>query len=262
LTWVTVCVVALGASALTLFSGFGLGTLLLPAFALVFPPELAVAATAVVHLANNLFKLALVGRLARFSAVLAFGVPALIGALGGAWSLRALSGLPALGSYEFLGQRFELTTLKLAIGLLIVVFAWFELRPRGRSGVARKLGLGWGGVISGFFGGLSGHQGALRSAFLVGSGLSKERFIATGIWCAVLVDVARLSVYGFAFIGPLVTGSREGPGWRLLLAATFSAFAGAWIGVRLINKVTLEAVRRMVGVLLILVGTGIALGWI
>ena len=258
--WIAVCLVALGASTLTLFSGFGLGTLLLPAFALVFPPELAIAATAIVHLTNNLFKLALVGRLARMSTVLAFGLPALMGALGGAWVLRALAGLPTLGAYELLGHRFELTTMKLAIGSLIVVFAWFELRPGGESGAARKLGLVGGGVISGFFGGLSGHQGALRSAFLVGSGLSKERFIATGVWCAVLVDVARLSVYGFAFIGPLVAGPREGPGWPLLLAATLSAFAGAWIGVRLVKKVTLEGVRRLVGTLLILVGVGIALG--
>ncbi len=56
-----VCLVALLASGLTLFSGFGLGTLLLPAFALFFPVEIAVAATAIVHLINNLFKLLLVG---------------------------------------------------------------------------------------------------------------------------------------------------------------------------------------------------------
>ena len=35
--YVVVCLVALGASALTLFSGFGLGTVLMPAFALFFP---------------------------------------------------------------------------------------------------------------------------------------------------------------------------------------------------------------------------------
>ena len=52
---------ALLGSALTLFSGFGLGTLLLPAFALFFPLELSVALTAVVHFLNNLFKLVLLG---------------------------------------------------------------------------------------------------------------------------------------------------------------------------------------------------------
>ncbi|TMA50932.1 MAG: sulfite exporter TauE/SafE family protein, partial [Deltaproteobacteria bacterium] len=54
--------VALFVSALTLFSGFGLGKLLMPAFALFLPVPVAVSATAVVHFANNLFKLVLVGR--------------------------------------------------------------------------------------------------------------------------------------------------------------------------------------------------------
>ena len=48
-----VCVASLLASALTLFSGFGLGTLLMPVVALFFPLELAIAMTAIVHLANN-----------------------------------------------------------------------------------------------------------------------------------------------------------------------------------------------------------------
>ena len=60
--YLLICIVALLASGLTLFSGFGLGTLLLPAFALFFPVPAAIAMTALVHFANNLFKLALLGR--------------------------------------------------------------------------------------------------------------------------------------------------------------------------------------------------------
>ena len=51
-----VSLTALLASGLTLYSGFGLGTLLMPAFALFVPVELAVAATALVHGANSLLK--------------------------------------------------------------------------------------------------------------------------------------------------------------------------------------------------------------
>jgi hypothetical protein len=47
---------ALLASGLTFFSGFGLGTILMPVFALFVPVPLAVAATAVVHFANNLYR--------------------------------------------------------------------------------------------------------------------------------------------------------------------------------------------------------------
>jgi uncharacterized membrane protein YfcA len=49
-------------SGLTLFSGFGLGTILMPVFTLFFPLLLAIAATVVVHSANNLFKFELMAR--------------------------------------------------------------------------------------------------------------------------------------------------------------------------------------------------------
>jgi len=258
--WVVVCLVALAASALTLFSGFGLGTLLLPAFALVFPVELAVAATAVVHLSNNIFKLILVGRHARAATVLAFGLPALVGAAAGAWVLKTLSGLPNLGSYDLAGRRFEVSMLEIVLGLLIASFAIVELRPGGESRLVNKLGLNWGGLISGFSGGVSGHQGALRSAFLIGTGMPKKQFIATGVWCAVMVDVSRLVVYGFAFLTPLISAEPGETGWQLVLAATIAAFTGAWVGVRLIGKFTLAGVRRLVGVLLVLVGLAMAAG--
>jgi len=52
-----------------------------------------------------------------------------------------------------------------------------EMSPRFQQWSLDKKYLPLGGLLSGFFGGLSGHQGALRSAFLIKSGLSKESFI-------------------------------------------------------------------------------------
>ena len=76
MSFLIICSVALLASALTFFSGFGLGTLLLPAFALFVPIEQAVGLAAVVHFFNGLFKLALVGRFADRRVLLRFGLPA------------------------------------------------------------------------------------------------------------------------------------------------------------------------------------------
>ena len=45
------------------------------------------AATAVVHLANNVFKLALVGRHAVRAVVIRFGIPAVVAAFAGAAAL-------------------------------------------------------------------------------------------------------------------------------------------------------------------------------
>lgn len=50
MSYLIICILALFVSALTLFSGFGLGTLLMPVLALFFPIEVALAATAIVHL--------------------------------------------------------------------------------------------------------------------------------------------------------------------------------------------------------------------
>ena len=66
---VLIGIAALLVSGLTLFSGFGLGTVLMPVFALFFPLPLAIAATAVVHFANNIFKFGLMAKLAMYTTV-------------------------------------------------------------------------------------------------------------------------------------------------------------------------------------------------
>lgn len=261
MTFLVVCLVAVAASALTLFSGFGLGTLLLPAFALFFEPEVAVAATGIVHLLNNLFKLAWVGKFADRKAVLGFGIPALIGAGVGALALDRLGNLPTLTRYSFAGGIREVDGAGLVVAILIFVFAVVELLPDRGTRFPRRW-LPAGGLMSGFFGGLSGHQGALRSAFLIQSGLDKKAFIGTGIACAVLIDVARLAVYGTTFLAEPISAVGGEGGWPLILAATASAFLGAYIGVRTMGKVTLGGVRRLVGAMLIAVALLLGAGLI
>jgi len=116
-----------------------------------------------------------------------------------------------------------------------------------------------GGILSGFFGGLSGQQGALRSAFLLKAGLTKEQFIGTGVIVAVMVDTARLLVYGAGFM--TVTSSDFSPRLlALLLCGTVAAFAGSYLGARLVRKVTLRTVQIAVGVLLAALGIALGLG--
>lgn len=247
------------ASALTLFSGFGLGTMLMPVFALFFPVDLAIAATAVVHAANNLFKLALVGRHADWSVVARFGVPAALAAFLGAGLLGYLAAAPALGRYELLGEIREIAPAKLVIGVLIVVFALLELSPKFSALSFPPHVLPLGGIVSGFFGGLSGNQGAFRSAFLIKAGLKKEAFIATGVVSAVIVDSARLLVYGVSFYASSATILRGEIGGAVALAIA-AAFSGAFIGSRLIEKVTLDFIQLLVATMMIAIGIGLAGG--
>ena len=82
--YLVISIAAIIASGLTLFSGFGLGTLLMPVFAIFFPVEIAIALTAIVHFLNNLFKFILVGKFTDKGVVLRFGLPAAIFAFFGA----------------------------------------------------------------------------------------------------------------------------------------------------------------------------------
>jgi len=81
--YLIVGVTAMLASGLTLFSGFGLGTMLLPVFVLFFPVNIAIGMTTIVHLLNNLFKLTLLARHANSRALVKFGLPAVFAAMPG-----------------------------------------------------------------------------------------------------------------------------------------------------------------------------------
>ena len=249
---------ALFIAALTLFSGFGLGTVLMPVFALFFPIELAVAATAVVHFANNLFKLSLMARQAEWRTVARFGIPAALAAAIGAHLLIASGDLPVLGGYTLGGTAHEITLLKLLIGALIVLFAMLELSARFQALAFPSRWLPLGGMMSGFFGGLSGNQGALRSAFLLKAGLSKEAFVATGVVCAVIVDASRLAVYGTSFMAAHLSRSQE---IAIPVAVGVAcAFVGSYFGKKLLHKVTLRTVQLTVAGMMLIVGAGLMLG--
>lgn len=250
-----IAIAAFLASLLTLFSGFGLGTILTPVFGLFFPLHVAVALTGVVHLANNLFKLALLGRHADRRLVLRFGLPSVAGGFVGAQALVQLSQLAPWATWQWGQSTFVITPLKLIISLLIVFFVVIERVPAlaGQRFAARFLTLG--GLLSGFFGGLSGNQGALRSAFLVQAGLSKEQFVATGVAVACLVDLTRLPVYFARFDASGLYAQ-----WPLLLVATLSAFAGAYLGARYLQKVTLSAVQALTTIMLLIIAVLLGLG--
>jgi hypothetical protein len=254
-TYLVVWAVAFVASGLTFFSGFGLGTLLLPAFALFFPAERAVALTAVVHFLNGVFKLGLVARHADVATVLRFGGPAILASFLGALLLLALSGSEPLVTYHVAGRAAHITPVKLVVGGLLLIFGVADLLPHARRLSFGPRYLPLGGALSGFFGGLSGMQGALRSAFLIRANLSKEAFIATGVVVSALIDLSRLGVYWRGL-------ARESAhiDYLLLTGAVLAAFAGAVLGNRWLRSMTLGGVRIIVAAMLLLVAVGLVAG--
>lgn len=253
-----IAIVAAFASALTLYSGFGLGTILLPAFALFFPVPVAVAATGVVHLLNNLFKGTLLRKRADWPTVLKFGLPAIPAAVVGAWLLAILGDTPRLFEWTAWGRTFGPTGAGLMVGLLMILFGALELQRWFHELRAPPRLIPLGGIATGFLGGLTGQQGAFRSIFLLRSGLPAERFIATGVMIAILVDLSRLTTYAASFTAAgLNPAGREG---LLVLVGTVSAFAGAYVATRYLDKITIGTVRYSVAALMLMIGAALAVG--
>lgn len=251
-----VAIVALLGSGLTFFSGFGLGTLLMPVFALFFPIDIAIALTAIVHLLNNLFKLTLIGKQANVKTALRFGLPAILFAFFGAYVLGKLTGLEPLIKYQIADKIYEVTVVKICIATLLILFSFFDLFPKLKRIEIDTRFLPLGGALSGFFGGLSGHQGALRTAFLIRARLNKEAFIATGVVIACCIDVSRISMYAKD-----VLQLSDQLNYKMLILATIMAFVGAYFGNKFLQKITINTIQVTVGILLIvfslLLGFGI-----
>lgn len=259
ISYIVVCLASLLAAGLTLYSGFGLGTLLMPVFSLFFPVEVAVVATAVVHGGNNIFKFALVGRHADRDLLIRFGLPAIVAAFAGAGALGYVSHLGEIVRYTVIGSRLAvITPIKLIMGGLMLGFALLEMMPR-LGGLRFGQGhLVWGGLLSGFFGGFSGHQGAFRSAFLTKVGISTEAFVGTNAAIGCMVDLARISIYAGIF-GLSRGGSPiEAGQWPLVMAGSLAAFGGVMLGKRFLHKITMQTVQKLTGAFLL--GIGLALG--
>jgi uncharacterized protein len=232
------------AGGLTLFTGFGLSTILLPVFVIFFPVAIAVPSTAIVHFLNNFYKLFIYFKQINTKILLRFGLPALLASIVGAFLLQKLSS----------NER----NLEILLGILIISISFLEMFPALRN---LKIGIKWaplGGVISGFFGGLSGHQGLFRSAFLVKSGLSKNSFIATGVGIAVLVDITRLSVYGSTIFSTSIISSNDI--WLPVIISTTSALLGVSLATDLVKKMTIGVIRNMVFGLIFISGVLLILG--
>lgn len=245
------------ASGLTFFSGFGLGTVLLAAFALYFSAPAALAATGAVHLLNNLFKGVLVFRSAEWRVVARFAVGAIPAAAMGAAALGALADAPAFRWRAF-GHEFAPSAAGVVIGAAMIGFSAFEAMPWFQRLALPPRLLALGGALSGFMGGMTGQQGALRSMVLLKLGLDPKAFIATGVMVAILVDVTRLPAYAASFgAGTLDLAGREG---ALIGFGTACAFAGAWLGARYLKRATIAVVRAVVATFMLLIGIGMILG--
>lgn len=203
--------------------GFGIGSLLTPFFSVPLGTDLAVAAVTLPHLFATAF------RCYRMRGDIDGGVLRRFGLLSAAGGLAGALVYAQLGPSALTGVLGGLLVLT-AIANLTGVFA--DRRPGGLMTAA----LGWS---SGFFGGLAGNQGGLRSAALSAFALAPRAFVATSTATGLLVDLARTPVYAAVNAGELLRY------WPQIGVATVGVLAGTLVGERLLFGLSPATFRRI-----------------
>ena len=227
-----VALVGVFAGIVAAVSGFGIGSLLTPTFALQAGTKAAVAAVSIPHVIGTLQRFWILRRHVDRRMLLAFGLTSAAGGLAGALA------------HVWLSSRY----LTIVFGVLLILAAIAEA-----TGWMAKVHWGrrtaWiAGALSGIFGGLVGNQGSIRSAAMLGFDIPKESFVATATAIGLFVDGARLPVY-------LATQWDDiAQQWPLIVSASIGVCVGTAIGSRLLARIPRSMFRRIVAVLLFALG--------
>jgi hypothetical protein len=217
--------VAIAAGAAASVVGFGIGSLLTPLFMVWFAADVAVAAVTLPHAVATAL------RCWRLRAHIDPGVLATFGVLSAAGALVGALVYASIGPSSLtriLGGLLLLTAVAQLTGLAA---RW---RPRGP--IVAALGL-----LSGFFGGVAGNQGGLRSAALTAFRLPPTAFVATATAAGLMVDAARTPVYLWT------SGSALMPLWPPIAAALTGVVIGTLVGERILMGLTPRRFGQVVG---------------
>ena len=221
------------AAALTVPAGFGLSTILTPLVLLLMGPHEAVAVVAVVHGAHNAGKFAALRESVDFEAFRRYGVWLVLGAILGAALQNEVPQKPLLAL---------IGAFLVSLPLLSMSEEWPGYRiPEANDSL--------GGFGSGFMGGLTGHQGALRAMFLTRRLPDKMAYAATASVLALCVDLSRVPVYLLFRYDEISQHA------ALTLVLVISALIGVRVGKAWLERLKSEWIHRGVMGGIVLSGT-------
>jgi len=228
-------VAAVIAGGIASIAGFGIGSILTPTLSLWYDAKLAVAAISIPHLIGTALRFWLLKGRVDARVLWSFGMASAAGGIIGA----------------VLNTVFESPWLLALLGALLLFVAAGELTGFSRRMVFSGPWAWIAGAVSGMFGGLVGNQGGLRSAALLGFRLDRETFVATATAIALFVDGARMPVYFFSH------GDALGQMWPVIGITTAGVVAGTLFGGRVLKRIPEPAFRRVVAVLLAILGVAL-----
>ena len=229
---IILAIVALVAGAIASIAGFGIGSLLTPLVSLKTGISIAVAAVSISHIFGTALRFYLLRRFLNKGVLLSFGLTSAAGGLVGALLHN---------TFQNVLLTIIFACLLILAGLSGLIGLLDKIRLKGPS-------IWFAGALSGFFGGLVGNQGGIRSAALLGFHLDKNQFVATATGIALMVDVVRVPVYLAAQWSQLASN------WQFILIATIGVVIGTLGGKRVLEKIPEFIFKKTVSAIILLIG--------
>ena len=227
-----IALLTLIASTIGTITGFGTSTIMIPVLVMFLPPVEAISLVAIIHWFGDIWKVALFRQGINLKLILWFGLIGLAASyLGASLSLGA-----------------DQPTLLRVLGSFLVVYAVFLMYQSKFKIPASNTAAFSGGALSGFFAGMFGIGGAVRSMFLTAFDLPKAVYLATAGTIGLAVDSTRIITY---FTGGVVLPSHLW--WSLLILIPIS-FVGAHVAKRVVDRIPQDKFRTVVAVFLFAVG--------
>lgn len=228
---------AIVAEILGTIGGFGSSVFFVPLAAYFLGFHEALGLTAVFHVISNLTKISFFRHGIDKRLLIWLGIPSVIAVIAGAYLTSLFDGSKL---------TFYLGLLLMGIALLFLIKPSLKVDPSNRNALI-------GGTISGGTAGLLGTGGPIRGITLSSFNLSKEVFIATSAFIDLGVDLSRTVIYtsnGFVDFYILL----------LIPFLILVSVIGTKIGKRLLTKISQEAFKKIVLILILLIGIVMVIG--
>jgi uncharacterized membrane protein YfcA len=213
-------------------AGFGIGSFLIPLVSVRTGTKVAIALVSLPHFLGTSVRFWLLKSKVNRKILFRFG------------SLSAAGGLTGALLHSFFVNN--LLQIIFAITLILAgIVGVLQVSKRLRFG---KKGAAIAGLASGFFGGLVGEQGGIRSVALLNFDVEKEAFIATATATGLIVDAVRMPVYF------LTQSSQVSQFLFIIILSSAAVITGTLAGNLLLKRIPEESFKRIVSLLILILG--------